>query len=189
MTVPAELLPLLDAGQRDALEDAWLRRLSSRPTDVEGFAAAARELAAGEEGDPDHASFLLQLVDEQLQNREERHGRLELLRLAGDLLLGEGGDVHGEIVATLDELYGDHQIYEEMADNLGLHRATHDLPKTWEKVARLHEMMAYDVDTIVAMDGRGVGRVVEANFQLEKLKVDFHQHGSLMLGFFLRRAR
>lgn len=183
MKVPAEFRPLLDAGDRDGLEDAWLRRLSSHPTDVETFAAVARALAAGEDGDPEHASFLLQLVDEQLQNREHRHVRLDLLRRAGDLLLGEGGDVHGEIVATLDELYGEHEIYQEMAANLGLHRATHDLPKTWEKVARLHELMAYDVGTIVAMEGRGVGRVVEANFQLEKLKVEFHQHGDLMLGF------
>ncbi len=185
--VPPELRTHIDSGDLQALEDEWLTRLGQRrqalAAEVEGFAAAAHHVAAGEEGDPDHARFLLELLDEQLSSNELWHARLGLLRDAGALLLGDGTGVHAEIVATLDKLYGERSIFTGMSETVGLHRATHDLGKTWEKVERLHAVMAFDVGTIVAMEGRGVGTIVDANFQLESFKVDFADHAALNVGF------
>lgn len=185
--IPIEFQVHLENPDHGGLEDEWLNRVTQRRRtlrqEITGFAAAARAVAAGEAGDPDEARFLLEILDERLQTEEMWQARLDLLRHAGDLLLGTAADIHTEIMAALEKLYGENQIYTEMAENLGLHRATHDLDKTWEKVDRLHTMMPYDIGTIVAMDGRGVGTVVEANFQLGKLRVDFARLGALNVGF------
>jgi transcription elongation GreA/GreB family factor len=181
--IPPEIQVLLEAHDYESLEDQWLQRLSSHPSDVETFTAIARSVAAGEDGDPDHARFLLQLVDEQLQTRGMWHERLQLLRLGGSLLLEEGEEVHPHIVETLESLYADRSIFAGMAEDVGLFRATHDLAKTWDKVDRLHQIMPYDVGTIVAMEGRGVGTVSEVNYQLSKLRVEFLHGTPLNVGF------
>lgn len=183
MQVPPEFKTPLEEHAFDTLEDEWLRRVSARPTEVGPFVATARQLAAGEDGDPDHARFLLELLDEHLREGELWQARLDLLRQAGGLLVGDDGDVHAEIVSTLDALYAGREIYEPMCEHLGLHRATHEIDRTWEKVDRIHELMRFDVGTIVAMEGRGVGRVEEANLELGKLRVDFARHGTLNMGF------
>lgn len=185
--VPPEFRPLLDSGNLEALEDEWLSRLGQRrrtlAAEVEGFAAVAHHVAAGEEGDPDHARFLLEMLDEQLATQQMWRARLDLLRHAGGLLFDDAAEVHREIVATLEKLYGERSIWAGMAETVGLHRAAHDLGKTWDKVERLHGVMGYDVGTIVAMEGRGVGTIVDANFQLESFKVDFAHHAALNVGF------
>ena len=48
---------------------------------------------------------------------------------------------------------------------------------------RLESLLAFDVGTVVAMEGKGVGRVVDANLGLESFKVDFERHKGLTVGF------
>jgi len=180
MTVPAEIQAYIEEGDWDRLEDAWAERLAARPSDVEPLAETARALAGVDE--EERARFLLELVDGELAERGLWQARLELLRRAGSLL-AEPDALHGEILATLERLHAERPSFAPMAEAVGLHRATHDVPKTWEKVDRLEQLLAYDVGTIVAMEGRGVGTVAEANFQLESFKVDFAGHGPLQVGF------
>src|SRR3990170_3527526 len=61
--------------------------------------------------------------------------------------------------------------------------ATTDLPKTWEKVEKLESLLAFDVGTVVAMEGKGVGRIAEANLGLESFKVDFERIKGMTVGF------
>src|SRR6185436_2657731 len=63
------------------------------------------------------------------------------------------------------------------------HKATHELPRVWEKVDRLESLLAFDVGTVVTMEGKGVGRIVEANLGLESFKVDFERVRGLTVGF------
>ena len=181
--VPIELLGPIEAGDLEALEDEWMRRIGERPPNVAALAAAARRIASGEDGDPGQARFLLELFDEQLRQRTAWRLRLDLLRESGWLLFGDAAEVHAEIVASLEKLYADREIFRGMLEEVGLGRATHDLPKTWEKVERIHALMPYDLGTIVAMAGRGVGRVADVNFQLSSFKVDFVAGRSLNVGF------
>ncbi|HMB52013.1 MAG TPA: GreA/GreB family elongation factor [Thermoanaerobaculia bacterium] len=181
--VPPALLTLIDVGELEALEDEWMRLIAEKPPDVVGLAAAAQRVSAGESGDSDHAAFLLDLFDEQLKGRKAWRLRLELLRHAGPLLVGEDGSVHDEIVATLEKLYHDREILAGMLEEVGFGKATHDVKKTWEKVERIHALMPYDLGTIVAMEGRGVGRVADVNLQLSSFKVEFFTGSPLNVGF------
>jgi transcription elongation GreA/GreB family factor len=170
---------LLAKGDFDSIENEWLARLEEEPGDLEYFVGVARALAGN--GEEKRARVLLEMLDEQL--RDGRWAvRLALLRRAGTLLLA-ADKVHSAITSTLTKLYGDRSTFKGLAEAAGLYRATHDLPKTWEKVDRLESLLAFDVGTVVAMEGKGVGRVVEANLGLESFKVDFERHRGLMVGF------
>jgi transcription elongation GreA/GreB family factor len=169
----------LAKGDLGSIESDWLSHLEADPTELDYFVGVARALAGT--GEEKHARLLLEMLDEQLREGRWRE-RLDLLRRAGNLLL-PADKLHPAIVATLTRLYGDRSTFKGLAEAAGLHRATHDLPKTWEKVERLESLLAFDVGTVVAMDGKGVGRVVEANLGLESFKVDFERHRGLMVGF------
>jgi transcription elongation GreA/GreB family factor len=170
---------LLAKGDFDSIEDEWLTRLDEDPADLDYFVGVARALAGN--GEEKRARLLLEMLDEQL--RQGRWAaRLELLRRAGTLLL-PAERVHPAIVSTLTNLYGGRSTWQGLAEAVGLHRAAHDLPKTWEKVERLESLLAFDVGSVVAMTGKGVGRVVEVNLGLESFKVDFERHRGLMVGF------
>jgi transcription elongation GreA/GreB family factor len=170
---------LLAKGDFDSIENEWLTRLDEEPADLDYFVGVARALAGN--GEEKRARLLLEVLDEQL--RQGRWAaRLELLRRAGTLLL-PAERVHPAIVSTLTNLYGGRSTWQGLAEAVGLHRAAHDLPKTWEKVERLESLLAFDVGTVVAMTGKGVGRVAEVNLGLESFKVDFERHRGLMVGF------
>ena len=169
----------LAKGEFEAVENDWLAHLEANPTELDYFVGVARALAGN--GEDKRARVLLEMLDEQL--REGRWAaRLDLLRRAGTLLL-PADKIHSAIVSTLNHLYGNRSTFKGLAEAAGLSRAMHDLPKTWEKVDRLESLLAFDVGTVVAMDGKGVGRVVEANLGLESFKVDFERHRGLMVGF------
>jgi transcription elongation GreA/GreB family factor len=170
---------LLAKGDFDSVENEWLARLEEEPGDLDYFVGVARALAGS--GEEKRARVLLEMLDEQLRDGRWA-ARLDLLRRAGTLLL-PADKVHSAIVSTLTKLYGDRSTFKGLAEAAGLHRATHDLPKTWEKVDRLESLLAFDVGTVVAMEGKGVGRVVDANLGLESFKVDFERHRGLMVGF------
>jgi transcription elongation GreA/GreB family factor len=170
----------LSKGDFEAIEGDWLTRLAEDPADLDYFIGVARALVGtGEEA---RARSLLELLDEQLREGGRGAARLQLLKRAGTLYL-QTDKLHPTISASLAKLYGERSTYKALFEAVGLHRATGDIPKTWEKVERLESLLAFDVGTVVAMEGKGVGRVVEANLGLESFKVDFEKIRGLTVGF------
>ena len=170
----------LEKGDFDAVESEWLARLGEAPDDLDYFVGVARALAGTAE--EERARFLLEMLDEQLKEGKRWAARLKLLRRAGHLLLGPE-EIHKTILDSLDRLYGAQANYRGLREAMGLLRATHDIPKTWEKVDRLEGLLAYDLGSVVFMEGRGAGRVVEVNLGLESFKVDFERFKGLTVGF------
>jgi transcription elongation GreA/GreB family factor len=170
----------LAKGDFAALEGEWLTSLEQDPTDLDYFVGVARALVGnGQEG---RARDLLEMLDEQLREAGQWAVRLKLLKRTGPLLIPPE-KIHPTIVSTLGKLYSDRGTYKGLFEAVGLHRAPQDIPKTWEKVDRLETLLSFDVGTVVAMEGKGVGRVVEANLGLESFKVDFERNKGLMVGF------
>ena len=170
----------LAAGELAAVEEAWMKRLEEAPGDLHFFSKIARGL--GKAGDTDTARFLLELLDEELVAAESWQGRLQLLHRTGQYLM-DPGRMHPEIMKTLRHLYGDLPSYEQMVDKVGLKRAVDDLPKIWKKAERLARLLAFDVGSIVHMEGKGAGRVEEVNMALESFKVRFEGDLELRVGF------
>jgi len=170
----------LAKGDFAALEGEWLASLEQDPTDLDYFVGVARALVGnGQEG---RARDLLEVLDEQLRESAQWAIRLKLLKRVGPLLV-PADKIHPTIVSTLGKLYSDRATFKGLYEAVGLHRAPQDIPKTWEKVDRLETLLSFDVGTVVAMEGKGVGRVVEANLGLESFKVDFERNKGLMVGF------
>lgn len=170
----------LAKGDFTALEGEWLASLEQDPTDLDYFVGVARALTGNaEEG---RARDLLEMLDDQLREKGAWAARLKLLKRVGPLLL-PADKIHPTIISTLGKLYGSRATFKGLFEAVGLHRAPQDIPKTWEKVDRLETLLSFDVGTVVAMEGKGVGRVVDANLGLESFKVDFERHKGLMVGF------
>ena len=180
MAISKDTQSHLAKGDFAALEGDWLSSLEEDPTDLDYFVGVARALVGnGQEG---RARDLLEILDEQLREAGQWAVRLKLLKRAGLLLLPPDR-IHPTIVSTLGKLYAERATYKGLFEAVGLHRAPQDIPKTWEKVDRLETLLSFDVGTVVAMEGKGVGRVVEANLGLESFKVDFERNKGLMVGF------
>jgi len=180
MSLPRSTRKLIEAQNFDAVEDEWLTQLESGLEDLTYFSATARALAATD--GTDRARQLLELLHDQLIAEELLEDRLSLLEATGEISFAPE-KLHSEILAAVKKLYGESEVFDALADKLGLHRAIEDIPKTWRKVARLRGLLGFDVGSIVSMEGKGVGRVVDVNVQLEKLKVDFESHPGLTVGF------
>lgn len=180
MAISRDTQNQLAKGDFSAIEGDWLTHLEQDPADLDYFVGVARALGGnGQEG---RARDLLEMLDDQLRESGRWAVRLKLLKRAGSLFLS-AEKTHPTIVSTLGKLYGERPTYKGLFEAVGLHRAPQDIPKTWEKVDRLETLLSFDVGTVVAMEGKGVGRVVDANLGLESFKVDFERHKGLMVGF------
>jgi len=180
MTISRTTQNQLSKGDFDAIEGEWLARLDGDLADLDYFVGVARALVGT--GEESRTRSLLELLDEQLREGGHWALRLRLLKRAGALFLAPER-LHPTVAATLSKLFGDRSTYKAFYEAVGLHRATGDIPKMWEKVERLEGLLAFDIGTVVAMEGKGVGRVVEANLGLESFKVDFERIRGVNVGF------
>src|SRR6185436_9042200 len=162
------------AGELDPVADAFVARLAESPVDGGFLGEVGRALVGA--GQEEHADFLLRQAGGW-------RGRLALLRRAGDLLYPEPLALHEEIVRSLLGAHGGSDLAKRLLDKLGLQRAPDDIPKTWEKAERVDELMALAPGTVVAMEGKGAGRVSEVNLQLDSFRVDLGSLGVLSVGF------
>jgi transcription elongation GreA/GreB family factor len=177
----ADLSTEIAAGQLDLVEEAWLARLEQDPGDLPFFLGTARALR--EAGHADEAAVLLQMLEEGLRQGGRWRERLEVLRFAGEVFHDEAERLHGDILRTLGKRYGSSELFAKLSDKVGLHRATDDIPKTWDKVDRLEELLSLAPGTVVWMEGKGVGRVADVNLQLDAFRVALPGMGTLSVGF------
>jgi transcription elongation GreA/GreB family factor len=180
MTISRNTQNQLSKGDFDAIEAEWLSRLEKDPADVDYYVGVARALVGT--GEESRARSLLELMDDHLRENSLWAIRLQLLKRAGGIFL-PADKIHPTVSSTLGKLFSDRSIYKALYEAVGLHRAPGDIPKIWEKVDRLESLLAFDVGTVVAMEGKGVGRVIEANLGLESFKVDFERIRGVTVGF------
>jgi hypothetical protein len=180
MSLSRELRRAIERADFGFVEDDWLARLDEDPHQLAYFVAAARSLAGAGQGD--RASTLLDLVDEQLKGSAEWDRRLTLMEQVGELH-PSGDEHHQELVLTLEKIYDGQPSFAGLVELVGLHRAVDDIPKKWSKVHRLRELMQFELGTVVAMEGKGVGRIVEVNVEPASFKIDFDAHGEIRVGF------
>lgn len=178
--LPPGIEEQLDAGEFDAIEEAWLARVEEDPTELNYYVPIARALDKA--GSDSTASFLLEMLDDQLVENEDWRNRLRLLRRAGHLYV-EAEKHHQTILDSLKEIHGELPSYGPLVEKVGLLRAPDDIPKTWKKVERLESLISFDQGAIVVMEGKGAGHVVEVNMALESFKVEFESGLELRVGF------
>src|SRR5436190_10058684 len=180
MAITRETQGQLAKGDFAAIEEAWLQRISTTPDDIDYYVGTARALAGqGHEG---RARNLLELLDEQLVEQSRWQSRLLLLRKSGGLYLS-GAKMHAAIVQSIERLHGASPSYRSLFEHVGLARGAEDMPRVWEKAERLQTLLAFDLGAVVAMEGKGVGRIAEVKPALESFKVNFERHPGMTVGF------
>lgn len=177
--LPADLKQKIADGDFDAVEDLWLARIEEAPGDLPFFTAAAKAVS---KADSETASTLLQLLDDQLVDRDHWRERMALLRQSGRSMFS-AAELHGALLETLRELYGEVSSFEPMVEKVGLDKAIEDSAKNWKKAEKLEALLAFDVGTVVEIKGKGVARVAEVNMALESFKVVFDHGMELRVGF------
>ncbi len=180
MTDSADIRQLIDTGDFDSIEDRWLERLTTKPTDHQFFVDVAQALAAADERDL--AAFLIELLEEQVQETGDWATRLEILRSV-DWLYPDAAELHATILETVRRLFEDSPSLEGLIEKVGLLRAREDIPKTWSKVNKLRGLLRFEVGAPVWMEGKGAGRVTEVNLELGNFKVDLEHQPGLRVGF------
>jgi transcription elongation GreA/GreB family factor len=181
MRVPTDLHQHLASQDYDALEEAWLGLVAERPFEIDLFVSTADALERAQQAD--RARTLLEVLDDALVGAEQWGVRLLLLQRSGRRYV-RTGRMHETVIETVQQTYA-HRAGELQAAMaiVGLDKGRDETPKLWDKVERLRNLLTYEVGTVVAMAGKGVGRVVEVNVQLQTLKVDFQQHSGIAVGF------
>jgi transcription elongation GreA/GreB family factor len=181
MSIAMKIQDLLAKGQHSTIEEEWLTRLEEDPHDLEYFLPVARTL--GGQGAGNLAKNLLDMLYDHLAKAQGFRTRLNLLKGVGSLLHTDGEQLHEAVLKNLEGLYGSGPSFKGLLENVGLHRAAHDVDKTWEKVQRLETLVAFELGEVVFMDGKGVGRVVEVNLQLQSFRVELSGGPKIAVGF------
>ena len=180
MAISTEIHQMLTKGQFERVEDHWLGRLGEEPENLDYFVGVARALAGN--GEDQRARFLLEMLDENLHERQAWSERLALLRAAGELLFA-AGELHPAILETLSRIGADNPHVEGLFEIVGLHRAVDDIPKTWDKGDRVLELLPYREGVIVEMEGKGAGQIAVVNLELKSFKVELTGQPVLTVGF------
>jgi len=166
--------------QPGALDDDWLQAIEETPEDIDYFLSLAEPLA--DAGEAERARDLLELYLDALAEQKLWELRLEVLRRAGRIAV-KPNRLQKEVLSTVEAIWGDRPMLREMVEHVGLQRSIDDAAKLWDRVTRLQSLLTFDVGTVVAMSGQGVGRVVEVNLPLESLKIDFEKKSGVNVGF------
>ena len=181
MAISRQIQSLLSKGDFDGIESLCLEHLEQHEGDLDFFVGVARAMV-GQNAD-DRSQALLEMLDEQLAESGRHHRRLALMRRVGGILDPKPESLHDRILEALAALHSGVSWFDGAVETVGLDKAPGDIPKTWDKADRLEALMAFDTGTVVAMEGRGSGRVGEVNLPLKSLRVDFPGHPPLMVGF------
>jgi len=180
MAISRETQRQLEKADFDSLEADWIGHLAEDPRDLEYAVGVVRALAGQQQ--EDRARFLLQIWDEELKAQGEWRTRLAMLKRSSALLLDDG-ELHVEIETTLRGIFPDHSTFSDFVELVGLHRATDNTDKLWEKTDRLLQMLQFDTGSIVAMKGHGVARIAAVNVELQSFRLDFAGSPPLTVGF------
>ncbi len=180
MRIPQRIQDTLANGDVDAVEAEWLAAVDGEIA-IDTFLAITRGLVRLDEGE--RVGTLLELLDDQLQERGLWAERLDLIRGAGSRYL-RTGQVYETVLDTLLELYRERESdLNELLHELALDRGRQETVKLWDKVDRLRNLLAFQPGDIVEMTGRGVGRIAEVNMPLQTFKVDLEKAKGVAVGF------
>ena len=180
MRIPQSTQDSLARGDIDAVEADWLVAIEGE-IEVEQFLAITKGLVRL--GEEDRVGTLLELLDDQLREREMWAARLDLIRGAAHYFV-RGGQVYDTVLDTLHELYSDRESdLNGLLQDLNLDQGRQHANKLWDKVDRLRNLLAFRPGDIVEMEGRGVGRIAEVNMPLHVFKVDLEKAKGVSVGF------
>jgi transcription elongation GreA/GreB family factor len=158
---------VVSMGEVEKIEELWLARLEEGAGDGSLLVEALRHLRAASK--KNLAATLLELAAEQARGEGSWPARklllVELLRLG----IGEADEWKAGLEECVRHEWADRPSLERFLREFSLRQARRPV----DTLAQLETWLAYDIGGVFAMQGRGAGRVVEANPALAVLRLDF----------------
>ena len=154
-------------GNSVAIEEAWLARLETGAGDGVEMADALQRLRKA--GKKTVAAGLLELAAAEARRggawRACKLFLVEMLRLG----IGNAEESRAGLEECVRKLWAGQPSLDRLLAQFPLKTAN----KAAEALAGLEAWLEFDLGGVFAMSGRGPGRVVEANYQLGMLRLDF----------------
>ncbi len=164
--VPAALAAAIENEDWDRVEELWLDLLGGDSIPVEGMLEARRLLWKA--GRKNQARTLLELLAESLEERGQWEGALDALRELVRLTEKPGEELLGRLEEALRAVRSGSPSLEKVLAAHPIRSARRPL----EVLETVERWLDHDVGTVVEVRGQGVGRVTDANLELDSLKVD-----------------
>ncbi len=180
MSLNPRLRKNLHKGNFAAAEEAWLEQIEDDSSDLGFFIELSKALCS--QNQEAMASTLTEMLDEQLKLEHSWPDRLTMLREMGHLC-HTSRVLSVEVKDCLDKLYENKPSYGTLVVKVGLDKVIDNPTMLWKKVKQLETFLSFDVGSVVAMKGKGAGKVTEINTALGSFKVDFVTGGSVRVGF------
>jgi transcription elongation factor GreA len=167
VSISPELAAALDCEDWDRVEELWLEKLDREPVPVAELLEARRLIWKA--GRKNLARTLLELLADTLESTDRIDETLfatrELVRLAD-------GKPEPELLERLLNHLRRARAGSPSLNAVMSHLSVMDARKPLEELEKIERWLDHDVDTVVEVSGKGVGRVVDINLQLENVKVD-----------------
>ncbi len=186
--VAGRLSEAVEAGDWERVEELWLEALDADPIPIDDLLEARR--AAWKAGRKTLARTLLELLAEALEGRGDHAGALtalsELIRLTDK----PGAGLAERLENALRGARAGSPSLEAVLERHPLRSARRPL----EVLAVVERWLDYDVGTVVEVRGQGVGRITDANLDLDTFKVEVGNARPVSVPFgaadkYLRRLR
>ena len=156
----------LEADDLERIEELWLEALEA-PTIATASLLKVRR-ALWKKGHKPFAATLLELLADTLEQRRERDDALAVLREIVRLAEKPGAELITRLEKALIAARAGSPSLKQVLDRHPLR----DSRRPLEQLDVIERWLDHDRDTIVEVIGQGVGRVVDANLELENIKVD-----------------
>jgi transcription elongation factor GreA len=183
-----EFAEVLDAGDLDRVEELWLTALEAAEIPLEQLLEVRRRL--WKRGEKALARTLLDLLADTLSERGDHDAALIALRELVRLTDKPGPELLERLEGVLRSARADCPSLQPVLDRYQLTKARRPL----DQLDEIERWLEHDRDTIVEVVGHGVGRVVDANLELDTIKVDVGGRRPVSVPFagvsrFLRRLQ
>ena len=156
----------LSSDDLERVEELWLEALESPTIAIAGLLEVRKAL--WKKGHKTLAATLLELLADTLEQRGQRRDALAVLREIVRLTEKPGGDLIARLERTVIAARAGSPSLKAVLERYPLRESRRPL----EQLEIVERWLDHDRDTIVEVLGQGVGRVVDANLELENIKVD-----------------
>lgn len=174
MTIESDILQIIKKKKFDDVETAWTARIAQTPRDFTWFLDVARELRTAK-ANAQVADLLEQLID-ALVAEEAWEDAFNMTAAAFELVPRQRA-IREKAIETVKARYASRPDLADALTTFGLETAEDAGPA----FADLRDWMRFEVGAGFFLFARGLGRVVETNLALQKVKIKFEKATPLVV--------
>jgi transcription elongation GreA/GreB family factor len=174
VAIESDILQVIKRKKFEDVESTWISRLESVPRDYAWFLEVAREMRGAKANA--QVSDLLALLIDTLASEKAWEDAFDIIS-EGVALVPRQKSIKEKALEVMRLRYAHRADLEDILATFGV-EATEDLAATF---ADLRDWLRFEIGAGFFLFGRGLGRVVETNLALQKVKIKFEKATPLVV--------